>query len=330
MKENSSLIELKSRWEQYLTIEEVMRIIQACRINAQEISEIKAGIINDKEYTAKVHSKVVTDNDIIKESPVIISFRLGPPTWEQFIRTTYRSGSSAGIRIIVHEGDESERNNNDPTGNINLIGYLINNNNCCGMKTYLVDATGLIQCISEGRDNQIIYSYEIGPTDNDQPLKRLPSLRQIQEAEFWNCYYLLPRYGYNDELMELYGVSENWSLGHSSFYKDLSEFMTWNDDGLYINLTGNSDSALIRLIWETKLDDFKKGYPSAKIELMEAFGKPYGISMRILDIPMKNLIKMGPERKMQYGKFVHEAGHNFLHFIDAVLCDLKNMGKIQE
>ena len=86
MKENKQktdnlLINLKSRWERYLTKKEVTNIIQAGGINVQRISEIKSGnIINDKEYTTKVHVKIRNTDGATEDRNVIISFRLGPPT----------------------------------------------------------------------------------------------------------------------------------------------------------------------------------------------------------------------------------------------------------
>ena len=158
MKENKQktdnlLINLKSRWERYLTKKEVTKIIQAGRINVQRISEIKSGnIINDKEYTTKVHVKIRNTDGATEDRNVIISFRLGLSSWEQFIRTTYRSGSNAGIRIIIHEGDGYERDSlNDPAGNVGLIGCFVDNNNKCNMETYLIEAKGRIQRVSKGK-----------------------------------------------------------------------------------------------------------------------------------------------------------------------------------
>jgi len=129
--------------------------------------------------------------------------------------------------------------------------------------------------------------------------------------------------------MGLYGEREEWAPRCPSLYKDLSLHVIWNDDGLHINLTRDPDSELIKLIWENNLDDFKKSYPDAKVKLMEKSGTPYGISTRILNLPMKNLIKMGPRKKMWCGGFVYETEHVFADFIGCIIIDLKNMGKIQ-
>ena len=162
---NNLLLHLKSQWEKYLTKKEVKKIIQACNIEAQEISEIKSRqIINNKELTVKVQVKIRNKESKIKDNIALISFRLGPPTWEQFIRTTYRSGSNIGIRIIIHEGA------------VSCIGELVDNNNNCGFKTYLIEAKGLIQRIFEGKSNQITYNYEKGSSINDSPSEQLPSV----------------------------------------------------------------------------------------------------------------------------------------------------------
>ena len=162
---NNLLLHLKSQWEKYLTKKEVKKIIQACNIEAQEISEIKSRqIINNKELTVKVQVKIRNKESKIKDNIALISFRLGPPTWEQFIRTTYRSGSNIGIRIIIHEGA------------VSCIGELVDNNNNCDLKTYLIEAKGLIQRMFEGKSNQITYNYEKGSSINDSPSEQLPSV----------------------------------------------------------------------------------------------------------------------------------------------------------
>lgn len=305
---------LKSQWEKYLTKKEVMKIIQACHIDVQEISEIKSRqIINNKEFTAKVHVKTFSDDHGIKDNIVLLSFRLGPPTLDQFVRTTYRR-SNAGIRIIIQEGNAS------------CIGEFVDNNNNCGFKTYMVEAKGLIQRIFEGKTQQIIYNYEKGPISNDLPVEPLPSMRQVQESEFWTCYYL-PAWGEaSDKPMGLYGNREEWA----KVYRDLSLPVIWTDDGLHLNLTCDPDSELIKIIWKNKLGELKKAYPEAKIELLEDSGKPYGISIRILDIPMNNLIKMGPRKKVEYAEFISDAEHAFMHFIDDILVNLKDKGKLPE
>ena len=317
---NNLLLHLKVQWEKYLTKKEVRKIIRACNIDAHEISEIKSRqIINNKELTAKVQVKTRNKEGGIKDNIILISFRLGPPTWEQFIRTTYRSGSNFGIRIIIYEGAGF----NDPAGHVSCIGELVNNNNNCDLKTYLIEAKGLIQRIFEGKASQIIYIYENGPVLNDSPAEPLPSMRQVQETEFWTCYYLPAWNEPSDKPMGLRGNCDEWA----KVYRDLSLPVIWNDDGLYLNITGDPDSELIKLIWKNKLDAIKKEYPEAKIELNDS-GTPYGISIRISDIPMSSLIKMGPKNKMYYAEFIRDAEHGFMHFVDNILVDLKDMGKL--
>ena len=154
----------------------------------------------------------------------------------------------------------------------------------------------------------------------------LPSIRQVQESEFWTCYYL-PAWGEaSDKPIGLHGNRQEWA----KIYRDLSLPVIWNDDGLHINLTGDPDSELIKMIWENKLGELKKEYTDAKIELLKYSGTPYGISIRILDIPMSRLIKMGPRKKMEYAEFARDAEHKFLHFIDNILVDLRDMGKLLE
>jgi hypothetical protein len=319
---------LMGQWEKYLTDKELARILAACKIASPKIVEIKTGqLVNNNEFTVKVHIKARGDDKKTGDNIVLISFRLGPPTWDQFIRTTYRSGSNIGIRIIIHEGTGFDRDSSDePTGNAESIGMLAYNNNKCGLKTYLLEAKGLIQRIFEGKTKQIVYKYEVGSIADDNPPVPLPTIRQIQEAEFWNCYYLAAWGEAYDGLMALPGYGEIWAKVH----RDLSLPVTWNDEGLHLNVFGDYDSKLVKLIWDHKLGAFKEKYPEAKIVLLEESGRPYGISIRILDLSMSNLIKLGPRKKKEYAKFTYDAEHNFFHFMDDVITDLKNMGKLPE
>ncbi|MCG6536665.1 MAG: hypothetical protein L7F78_18650, partial [Syntrophales bacterium LBB04] len=267
------------------------------------------------------------DDKGTKINIALVSFRLGPPTWDQFIKVTYRSGSEAGIRIIIHEGAGFDKDLlNEPTGNANLIGQLVYNNNNCGMVTYLVEAKGLIQRIYEGKTKQINYQYEVGPLVNDNPSAPLPTIRRVQEAEFWNCYYLAAWGDTYDGLMGLAGNGKEWA----KVFQDLSLPVIWNDDGLHLNVFGDADSELVKLIWENKLDDLQKAYPEPLIKLLEDSGKPYGISIRIADLPMSNLIKLGPRKKKEHAEFIFDAEHNFMHVIDDILDDLKDTGKLTE
>ena len=307
---NNMSLHIKSQWEKYLTKKELTKLFGSCKIKTQEISEIKSSqAISNKEFIAKVHAKIRNEKGIIEDNIVLISFRLGPPTWDQFIRTTYRSGSNIGIRIIIHEG------------NVSCIGHLVDNNNACGLKAYLIEAKGLIQRIFEGKTHQISYNYENGPIVSNSPAKPLPSMRQVQESEFWTCYYLPAWDQPLDKPFGLYGNRDQWA----KIFEDLSLPMMWNDDGLHITLSGDPDSYLIKPIWEHELEKLRQEYPDAKIELLKDSGIPYGISIRILELPMSSLIKMGPRKKTEYGKFVHDAEHNFLHFIDDILVDLRDM-----
>lgn len=246
----SPMIQLKGQWENYLTDKELAKIFKASKINVEEVPEIKPGqIINNKEFTAKVHAKIRCGGKV-ESNNILISFRLGPPTWEQFIRTTYKSASNVGIRIILYEGEGFDWDClNNPIGNVSCIHKLVNINNNCGLKTYLIGARGLIRRIFEGKTNQVSYGYENCPTANDNPPATLPSMRQVQEAEFWTCYYLPAWNQSYDEVMGLYGNGEEWA----QVYKDLSLPIIWSDEGLYLNIFGEADSKLVKLIWDNRL-----------------------------------------------------------------------------
>lgn len=102
----------------------------------------------------------------------------------------------------------------------------------------------------------------------------------------------------------------------------------WNDEGLHINIFGDTDSQMIKLIWDHKLGVLQEKYPGSRIALLEDSGKPCGILIRIAVLPMSNLIKLGPRKKKEYAEFIYDAEHNFMHVIDEILADLKNMGKL--
>jgi hypothetical protein len=65
------------------------------------------------------------------------------------------------------------------------------------------------------------------------------------------------------------------------------------------------------------------------LRIEKKFGTPYEILTGILNLLMKNLIRMGPHKKMCCGDFVYEKIYMYSRFVGCGI-DLKNMGKIQE
>ena len=57
----------------------------------------------------------------------------------------------------------------------------------------------------------------------------------------------------------------------------------------------------------------EESYPGCLIKIES--GDELVISVRVLDIPMKDLIEMNPEKKWEYGEYLYEEEHNFVDVV---------------
>jgi hypothetical protein len=246
---------------------------------------------------------------------IVVDFQFG----SQFINVTYDVGCEYDKKIIIYENDFNKKFSYDPPGAWDVIDDLVNINNKCGVKTYLVEAKGLLQYMLQGEKKRISYHLVKGPCGNDINLpelvlhngelpRQLPTKRQVQVSEFWLGYYF-PNWGMGRSFDD-HNVIEEWTPGYSLAH-DLSTKAYWNDDGFFIDLVGEPDSERIKWIWANRQSVFSEAYSDCPVVLKSENNKPCAISVKISDVIMEELIKMKPEDKWYYGEMVYGQEHKF-------------------
>jgi hypothetical protein len=119
---------------------------------------------------------------------VIIDFRLGDPTWEQFIDVTYNENHCDCSRcVIVYDNHYEVPNASAHTENDITIFDLVRNNNKCGLNTFLIKADGIAKRFLSGGHKKIEYEIQGTPAEGaDAPVFKyieddFPTKEQVQE-----------------------------------------------------------------------------------------------------------------------------------------------------
>lgn len=290
-----------------------------------------------ERYSVSLLVEKHNDNNSLVE--VIIDFRLGNPTWEQFIDVTYDAGSKYDKKIIIFEYDFDEKGFSNVPDAVCEIEDLVKFNNKSGVETYLVEAKGLIKYFLKGEGNDIGYSLVNGPygydVDNPVPVSKNRELAQsffpkkdVRLSEFWLGYYR-PNWGdeesnYNRNSLVV------WTPRHRLSH-DLRTITDWNDDGLFIDLAEYEDSediGAIQWIWNHRKALFEETYPERSICLKYNDGQPIALSVRIYGTPVTELIEMAPKAKWLYCKMVYGAEHKFRQIAEKAIEDYDKMTKI--
>jgi len=251
---------------------------------------------------------------------IIIDATSGIPTWQQFINVTYDQGEDTNIKIILCGENYSNKIEDYTAGGIFEIGNLVRRNNKCDITTYLVNG---ISCDKNGQKRIKNCDVEEGPDEAYiDPSQSLPSKRQVQEAEFWTGYYF-PEWatepiGIEDDIIDC------WAPGYS-LCNNLKTEASWDDNGFFIKLIGEKGNETIQWIWDNKKGKIENQYPDCLVALETEDGKPYAISVRILDISMTDLINMTPSDKWYYGEYVFGQEHVFCDIIEGAIGDYNNM-----
>jgi len=311
-------------WDKVLSDEkEIINLLN--KLNIPCMTDV---VTVSREYTDdnRLIMLIEAGNVNAKTFRIIIDATSGIPTWQQFISVTYDQGESANIKIILYGEDYNDKTIDFTAGGLIEIGNLVRRNNKCCVTTYLAKG------ISYNQSGQkMITSCDVmeAPGDVSDELsingtQTLPTKRQVQEAEFWTGYYF-PQWatdpiGMDDDIIN------DWAPGYS-LGKDLNTEASWNDDGFFIKLIGEPGSEAIQWIWDNRKGAFESQYPDCPVTLENNDGKPYAISVRILDIPMTSLINMTSKDKWYYGDTVFGEEHNFQEVACSVSNDYDEMVK---
>ena len=307
-------------WDQVLSDEkEIINLLTKLNIPC-----IKNIVTVSREYTNdnRLIMLLEANNVNAKTFRFIIDATPGIPTWQQVINATYDHGNPSDIKIILYGEDYADFSFDLPAGGLYDISNLVIHINKCGGKTYLVkgiDYTATCQKIL------IPYVVEEKPEDVDIDANVMfLSKLDVQKAEFWTGYYL-PQWcaepdGSDDDIIN------DWEPGYSLSF-DLSTKAFWNDEGFFIDLRGEAGSAAIKWIWANQKHLFHDAYPDCSIELRSADDEPYAISVKIVDIPIGELIQMGPRDKWEYGELVYSEEHKFVSVAEEAIDDYKKETK---
>ncbi|OQA93946.1 MAG: hypothetical protein BWY27_00012 [Bacteroidetes bacterium ADurb.Bin234] len=306
--------DLAVSWEKVLSNEEdILNFFKRLELdNYKDVKIISKNFSEDGRLIALIEAH--NGNDTYK---IIIDATSGIPTWEQFINVTYDDGNDSDVKIILYGKNYDDQSFNLPAGGLYDISNLVRRNNKYGVRTYLVkgidyNSTGqkiLNSCVVEENPEHVDVDANVN----------FPSKLDVQKAEFWIGYYLphwcAEPYEDDEDIEEL---EPGYSLSDG-----LSTKAFWNDEGLFIELRGELNSSIIEWIWANKKQLFQEVYPDCSIELKSLNDKPSAISIKIVDIPIGELIKMGSRNKWEYGELVYDEEHKFVEVAEKAIDDYR-------
>lgn len=301
---------------------EMTKVLHAIGMKSFRISRIDQLVIKaDERYSV---SLLGYNDDKNTYSEILVDFHFGSPTWEQFIDVTYNVDSKYDKRIIVFEYDLNGNTFPDIPDAVCEIESLVRQNNGDGLDTYLVEAKGLINYLSNIENNHIHYYLLDGPygydkdntqrnysRNHEERPKSYYTKKEILLFEFWNGYFR--QYGgmkiinYDCQGLDMYPPRH--LLSH-----DFVASVDWKDDGLFIYLKYDNNDELegdniLRWIWSTKRSILSERYPEKSISIVkENYDAPIIISIRISNTPVTELNTMEPTVKWQYCELICAEG----------------------
>jgi hypothetical protein len=309
-------------WDKVLSNkEDILKLFE--ELDLQDLDDIQ--IISRTYSQDNRLIMLITANKTNSPRKIIIDATSGIPTWQQFINVTYDDGKSTDVKVILYGKDYEGFSFDLPAGGIFDLSNLVKRNNKCGVETYLVKGVA-VDHNSQKALNTCFIEEEPADADIDKKLK-LPQKIEIQKAEFWAGYYYPNWEMQGGELIDADDdITGDWNPGYS-LYNGLSTKAVWNSDGFFIDLIGEPDSEAIKWIWTNRKSLFDNAYPDCSIDLKSEDNKPYAISVKVLDIPIEELIKMEPKNKWEYGEVVYGEEHKFSSIADNVIEDFDEENK---
>ena len=246
----------QKRWSTVTSGKEMRRLLNVCGLQGQKIIRIDPC----SKRSTKRWSVLLTlqDRSDSSWSNLLIDFRLGNPTWEQFIDVAYDAGAEYNRKVIVFEYDLAGDDFPNAPDAICHIEDLVRYANCAGTAFYLVEAKGLISKLLNATNDDISYSLMAGPygcdIDSPEPVftdgssaRFFPTKRDVQVSEFWLGYYG-PNWS-TDELNRRNLVLNGWTPVHF-VNADMLTHADWDDDGYFLKLV---------LCRDAETDDVREG-----------------------------------------------------------------------
>ncbi len=311
-------------WKDQLTSKDaITRLFQNIRIENEEPIDIRS--IPDSpadQLNLLITTKNIATGALTK---AIISYIVGNPTWKQFIDLTYGSGSDTELKVIVFDeayDDESSWNYDKPAGNQFQVASLVAKNNRCGLRTFLVEATGLLKkqvdslryYITEGPYS--ISGDKLLPLSSDRRVEMLPTKAQIEEAEFWFCYYD-PNHGAEPVRMDDDFIG-GWTPGYN-LRNGLETETSWTEDGLLMSIVGPPNSEILNRIWKEGKNILEQRYPGCAIDFNPDSNGRGIISVTMDKLPLSELVNLTSQQKSDYGEMVYSDESTFYQVVEEIL-----------
>ena len=232
----------------------------------------------------------------------------GAPTYEQVADCVYGSGADADQKMIIYERHFDFKYTYH-FGYEHLVAELISLANANGISISLVGAETIkngnmtYKLINDAFDTE---RKESGP---------FPTRRQILEGEFWSSYYHLHWFYQGAGPVEsLDSALSTWEPWYSLGGKRTKA--RWGDDGLFMCVEGKLDEDDMKFLQE-HVYLLQNEYMGCPINVK--VGDELVISVRVLDVPMKDLIEMTPKEKWGYGEYVYNEEFRFTNVLREAL-----------
>ena len=272
----------------------------------------------------RIRNRVIMDIDVMDvNTNTTIHLHVdaveGAPTLEQVADCVYGSGAGSDLRVIIYEDSWSNEYNTEAPGNAYLVTELVAIAIHHGMLFDLIEAPDISK-IMPGKHSYRL-NEDVFDCMDQSNLRSFPTRRQILEAEFWSLYYH-PQWVFQgaEDVHGIYEALGEWAPGYG--LRDKRTKAVWNDGGLFMCIEGSPDADDMKWLKEN-FSVLDKSYPGCPINI--ELGNELVISVRVLDIPMKDLIEMSPEKKWEYGEYLYEEEHNFADAVGEALDQYEAM-----
>jgi hypothetical protein len=185
--DNSTEPDIQEKWNSIVTKNELRKLLNMMEMDFYKIINIEQlSRKSSDRYGLLLHLHSRNNDECWTE--VMIDFRLGGPTWDQFTDVTYEKTESDFPRyVIIYDNYFDVPSTSAHVESDVTIYDLIRINNECGYKTFLIKADGIAKSFVSGGRNKIKYNIECGPSDyasrpdgNDMECD-FPTKEQVQE-----------------------------------------------------------------------------------------------------------------------------------------------------
>ena len=274
--------------------EKIDDLFKNININDVRLSHIQTTYSIDNNRYVVIAIVENIDRDLSK---VIIDMIIGEPTWSQLMDVTFNLGSDCSKKIILYQGEEVDFGGDPPNsiGTAEAFAYI---NNQCGVDTYLVNVN---EELGKNDQKTLVYDIKLKPyNDKNTTYKKHPIKQDFQKSELWfyQCNCLRERIPYPLEIDADGYLSGPWSYQ----YEGLSIFPEWDDKGLKMCVTANTETGKETLKWlvENKEEEIREDYKDRKVQVHRKSGVLCGLSIRVHREPFINFVYASDDKKCEY------------------------------